>query len=218
VPTVIPEPALLKAYQYIGNTVLPELEVMLEKNPDTVLWLHIPGGVVNLPVVYRDNTYYLDRDFYGRRSGSGTLFLDEAHPFASDTQYMVVHGHNMYDGSMFGFVSHYRRAGYMEEHPTVYLSTLYRQEEYEVIGVLELPVSVAREGYVAYTGTRKFGSLEQFYGFAASIRENALFWKEDAEMNPTDSLLALSTCYEDERIVVMCRREHVFAPSVEPGI
>ena len=205
-PTATPKPELLSSYQYIGNTILPEAAEMLEKNPDTVAWIHIPGGVVNLPVVYRDNTYYLDHNFYGKKSDSGTLFLDEAHPLAYDTQYMVIHGHNMYDGSMFGLLSHYRKSGYMEKHPTVYLNTLYRQEEYEVIGVLYLPIAVQSEGYVPYVGTRKFRSLDQFYGFAENIRENALHWKDGAEMLPSDAFLALSTCYEDYRIVVMCRR------------
>ena len=204
-PTATPKPELLSSYQYIGNTILPEAAEMLEKNPDTVAWIRIPG-VINLPVVYRNNTYYLDHNFYGKKSDSGTLFLDEAHPLAYDTQYMVVHGHNMYDGSMFGLLSHYRKSGYMEKHPTVYLNTLYRQEEYEVIGVLYLPIDVQSEGYVPYVGTRKFRSLDQFYGFAENIRENAQHWKDGAEMLPSDAFLALSTCYEDYRIVVMCRR------------
>ena len=205
-PTSTPEPELLSAYQYIGDAILPEAAELYAKNPDMVAWLRIPG-VVSLPVVYRDNTYYLDRDFNGKRSDSGTLFLDEAHPLAPDTQYLVVHGHNMYDGSMFGRLSRYRRRGYMAEHPTVYLNTLYRKETYEVVGVLHLPSDPRSDGYVSYTGTRKFQSLERFYGFAGRIRENALYWKEGAGLLPGDALLALSTCDgEDDRIVVMCRR------------
>ena len=42
----------------------------------------------------------------GAQSASGTLFLDEAHPLEADTQYLVVHGHNMYDGSMFARLTH----------------------------------------------------------------------------------------------------------------
>ena len=143
----------------------------------------------------------------GAQSASGTLFLDEAHPLEADTQYLVVHGHNMYDGSMFARLTHYRRRAYMEEHPTVFLTTLYRQESYEVVGALRVPGSYKSDGYVAYTGTQKFSSPERFYGFARSIRERALYWREGAELLPGDALLALSTCYqEDERIVVICRR------------
>lgn len=205
-PIATPEPELLDCYQHIGDTVLPHAEKMLARNPDTVAWLRIPDGIVDLPVVYRDNTYYLDHNFYGKKSDNGTLFLDESHPLLYDTQYLVIHGHNWYDGSMFGRLSNYRKQGYMEEHPTVYLSTLYQQEEYEVIGVLCVPEDVRSEGYVPYIGMRKFQSLDQFYDFAEIIRKNALHWKDGAEMLPNDAFLALSTCYEDNRIVVMCRR------------
>ena len=111
----------------------------------------------------------------GAQSASGTLFLDEAHPLEADTQYLVVHGHNMYDGSMFARLTHYRRRAYMEEHPTVFLTTLYRQESYEVVGALRVPGSYKSDGYVAYTGTRKFSSPERFYGFVRSIWERALY-------------------------------------------
>lgn len=205
-PTATPEPGLLDAYQYISDAILPEAAKLMEKNPDVVAWLNIPG-VLSLPVVYRDNSYYLDHDFYENDSSSGTLFLDELHPLVEDTQYMVIHGHNMYDGSMFGRLTHYREQEYMKEHPTVYLNTLYRQEEYEVIGVLRVTSDSRSEDYVAYVGTRAFQSLERFNAFATDIRRHAIFWKDGTKMLPSDALLALSTCYkDDDRIVVMCRR------------
>lgn len=205
VPIVTQKPGLQTSYQYIGDSVLSEAEELLSKNPDMVAWLRIPG-VVSLPVVYRDNTYYLDHDFYGKKNNGGTLFLDEAHPLLHDTQYMVIHGHNMHDGSMFGLLSHYLRREHLKEHPKVHFNTIYRQEKYEVIGVLFLPTDVQKEGFVSYIGTRKFRTADQFQSFADDIRKNALHWKEGAEMLPTDAFLALSTCYEDSRIVVMCRR------------
>lgn len=149
---------------------------------------------------------HLEHDFYGNQSSRGTLFLDENHPFVADTQYMVIHGHNLRDGSMFGTLSHYRNKGYMEAHPTVYVHTLYRQEEYEVIGVLYVSGDIQSEEYVPYIGIRKFQSLDQFYNFATIIQENALYWKKDTVMSPNAAFLALSTCYADDRIVVICRR------------
>ena len=112
----------------------------------------------------------------------------------------------MHDGSMFGMLAHYRKRGYMEEYPIVYLDTLYRQETYEVIAVLQLPASNQRADYLPFTGMRTFETVEQFTAFANGIRDRSMYWKEGAEMLPTDALMALSTCYDDDRIVVMCRR------------
>ena len=204
-PTVLPDMELLDAYQYMGDALLPKMAELHADNPDTVAWLQIPG-VVSLPVVYRDNSYYLDHDFYGKKSNGGTLFLDEAHPFEEDSQYLVIHGHNMYDGGMFGLLTHYSSQSYALEHPTVYFDTLYREEEYEVVGALRLPVSVQDSNYIAFNGTRKFRNTDQLGAFLNQMQEKALYWKEDAQLLPSDALLALSTCYNDERIVVFCRR------------
>ena len=70
--TATPAPELQDSYQYIGETVLPRMEKMLAINPDTVAWLRIPGGIVDLPVVYRNNTYYLDHDFYDKNKQTWT--------------------------------------------------------------------------------------------------------------------------------------------------
>lgn len=72
--------------------------------------------------------------------------------------------------------------------------------------MLYVPADAQSEGYVPYTGMRRFQSLEQFYDFAEIIQENALHWKDGVEMRPNEAYLALSTCYEEYRIVVFCRR------------
>lgn len=194
-----------KTYQYIGNTILPQVKELLSHNRDLVAWLSIPD-VVDLPVVYRDNSYYLTHDFFMENNTSGTLFLDVNHPLKEDTQYLVIHGHNMRDGSMFGRLSHYRDYGYMADHPLVYLTTLYREEVYQVIGVLWLPGDTQNKNYVSYTGRRKFSTTQQFKDFTAKVRGSAIYWAYGAEMKEDDALLALSTCYEKDRVVVMCKR------------
>ncbi|MBQ3478844.1 MAG: hypothetical protein IJH25_11805 [Clostridia bacterium] len=54
--------------------ILPEMQKLARENPDTIDWLGI-GGVVYQPVVYWDNSYYLDHDFTGAGNASGTLFV-----------------------------------------------------------------------------------------------------------------------------------------------
>lgn len=198
-------PELLDSYQYIGTQIQPSAKSMYKKNPDFIAWLSIPG-VVSLPVVYRDNSHYLSHDFSGDRSDAGTLFLDALHPFREDTQYMVIHGHNMYDGSMFGLLSHYRNSDYAREHPYVYFNTLYRDETYKVVTVMIVSPNPGDSDYVAYTGKRKFFTVERFYEFVESIAAQAKYWVDGEAFAPEDSILALSTCFGDERIVLICKR------------
>lgn len=189
-------------YQYIGGNIAGSAKELYEVNPDLIGWVKIPG-VVNLPVVFRDNDYYLTHDFYGRESSAGTLFLDIGHPLRPDTQYLLIHGHAMHDGSMFGGLPMYRRESYITEHPYLTFNTLYSKDSYEIIGVCLLTVDEMFS--VANIGTRNFMSDEDFNAFIQNLRAHAEYFTDDEI--PTDTaLLALSTCFNDKRLVVYFRR------------
>lgn len=189
-------------YQRIGSEISGEAKKLHEINPDLVAWLNIPN-VINLPVVYRDNSYYLTHDFYGKENDSGTLFLDVQHPLAWDTQYLFIHGHNMYDSSMFGMLTHYRRTEYIKAHPELTLNTLYSHDTYEIIG--SLFVSAEEMATIAGLGKPTFSNEAQFESFIETMRAHAMHFT-DAEIPPDTALLALSTCFEDGRVVVLFRR------------
>ena len=189
-------------YQYIGETMLPESKVLHIINEDFVGWLSLPG-VFDLPVVYRDNTYYVDHDFYGRKNDSGTLFLDEGHPFEEDSQYLFIHGHNVYDGSMLGTLTHYRKKEFVSEHPYIYFNTLYREETYEIFGVMQ--VTEEEMHGLLRLGTPDFLNGAEFNSFIESLRLHALRFTSE-KLDPDDSILAVSTCWEEERIIVLYKR------------
>ncbi|MBQ8081024.1 MAG: class B sortase [Clostridia bacterium] len=203
-PALTPEPIAFRAeYQALGGELLPEMARLRETNGDLVAWLRIPG-LVDLPVVYSGDNRYMDIDFYGRPDNGGTLFLDALHPLAAGTQHLIVHGHNMKDGSMFGLLSHYRQAGYAARHSAVYFSTLYRREEYRVFCVAQVSIDPYASSYVQYVGHPTFRDEEQLDLWLGELRKNALYWAETP--TPADALLTLSTCIGDDRLLVMCRR------------
>lgn len=202
--TVLPEAHLRSEYQFLSGEMLPRMRELFEKNGDLVAWVRIPG-VVSLPVVYRDNTYYLNHDFSGKSSAAGTLFLDERHPLTVQTQHLLIHGHNMHDGSMFGLLSHYRGLDYVLEHGLVSLSTLYREETYALFAVLIVPDDPGDAGYVPYAGTAAFQSEGQFNAFIRNLRENSLY-AIPIDVQPDDALLTLSTCLDEDKLVLVCRR------------
>lgn len=203
-PTPTVAPRLKDEYQFIGKTTRKELQELWSINHDLVGWLNIPG-VVDLPVVYRDNDYYLKRDFYKKRNNAGTLFLDVHHPLRAENQYLVIHGHNMKDGSMFGLLAHYEDRDYTMKHPTVYWSTLYREETYKIFAVLVVPTDVTDPHFVPYLGTPRFSSIAHFNSFMDQIRKNAKYLTND-KVTYNDALLTLSTCLDEDRIVVLCKR------------
>ena len=46
-------------------------------NGDVAAWLYSEGTEINYPVVYRDNTFYLNHSFDGKKVNRGTLFIHE---------------------------------------------------------------------------------------------------------------------------------------------
>ena len=196
------QPELLKKYQYIGSEIASSANKLYAINPDLVAWLDIPD-VARLPVVYRDNVFYLTHDFYGKESDAGTLFLDQYHPLKAQNQYLMIHGHNMYDASMFGKLTHYRKKDFIATHPTLTLTTLYSKDTYEIIG--SLYVEEGDMVSIAGLGRPRFASVEDFNRFIQTFKARAMHFT-DAEITPDTALLALATCYETGRIVVLFRR------------
>ena len=204
-PTLTPEPQILSAYQHIGETIAPDMRALYEKNDDLAGWIKIPGGVVNAPVVYRDHTYYLDHDFYGRESLAGALFLDKNHPLAENTQNLLIYGHNMHDGTMFGHLGQYRKASYWKKNCMMQLSTLYAQETYVIFAVIQTPTDPSLPGYVNFAGHPRFRTVREFEAYMEEVQTHSLHpWRVD--VNASDALATLVTCLDDERIVLLARR------------
>ena len=201
--TVTPLPADRIFHQLAGE-MLPELQSLYQKNKDLVGWLTIPG-VVDLPVVYRDNSYYLTHDFYRKESKSGALFLDVHHPMKSTTQHLVIHGHNMTDGSMFGLLPHYRDKSYVLEHGIATFSTLYGKETYAVIAVSVTPEDMTRPNAIPYIGLTAFDNEASLSYLMDKVRAGALY-NIYLDVKSNDALLTLSTCLGDDRLLLVCRR------------
>lgn len=199
-PDVIPA----TRYHVTDSDFLPEMLKLSKVNPDLIGWLHI-DGVVNLPVVYRDNTYYLTHDFYGHRSKAGTLFLDVNHPLTEEAANLLIHGHDMADGTMFGLLVHYQWDRYIEKHPIIEFSTLWDKERYLIFAVLRTPTDSGKDGFVNYYSHPGFTSDADFNAYIDTLRRNAI-QTADIDVQTGDALLTLTTCLGDDRLVIVARR------------
>lgn len=196
------EPA---AFHRVGGAPLSHMETLYEQNHDLVAWLTIPD-VLDLPVVFRDNRYYLTHDFNRRPSAAGTLFWDEHHRFAAQTQNLLLHGHNMKDGTMFGRLTHYLQdIAYYQSHPLVQLDTLWEREEYVVFAVLRVPLDVQSDQFVNYFSHPTFAGDEPFDAYVRQLQLHSVY-AIPIDAQPSDALLTLSTCIDEDRLVLVCRR------------
>ena len=189
----------------MGGDALPEMEALYNENRDLVAWLNIPE-VIDLPVVYKDNSYYLKRDFNKQKNTAGTIFLDENHPFKEKTQNLLLHGHNMKDGTMFGRLTQYiYDRTYIKNHPFINLSTLWRKEQYVIFAVLDVSLDPKNEKFFNYFTHATFSSDAEFTSYIRQLQLRSMF-AIPIDVEPSDALLTLSTCLEENRLVIVARR------------
>ena len=119
---------------------LPEIneQLLREINPDYAAWLYLPDSQIHYPVVYpKDNHTYLKAGFDRQPSTYGCLFLDvSTDPFKEES--LIIHGHNMKSGKMFGGLKKYLDQSYADSHFNIYLLKIgkwncYRMEKTQII-------------------------------------------------------------------------------------
>jgi len=203
-PFITPSPVPEAVYQKIGTAPLNKFKDLLIANPEVIGWLNIRGEL-DLPVVYRDNEYYLTRDVYRKKSSAGTLFLDENHPLAASAQHLVIHGHNMKDGSMFGRLQRYLDLGYLKKHCIIQFDTLYQESAYVVFAVLVVPENVLSARFINYLGYPVFSSQDQFTDFTNGLMDQSKF-AIPIKVDASDAIMTLSTCHGEDRLIIAFRR------------
>lgn len=204
-PTREPDIVRTTKYRHVGGDALPEMAALYEKNRDLVAWIQIPD-VLDLPVVYRNNSYYLDRDFNKQKNKSGTIFLDVNHPFKEKTQNLLLHGHNMKDGTMFGRLAQYLHDDtYIRNHPFIYFDTLWDKEQYVIFAMLDVSLDTKNERFFNYFTHATFSSDSEFQAYIRQLQLRS-YYAIPIDVNPSDALLTLSTCLEDDRLVIVARR------------
>ena len=112
-----------------------DLSGLFAQNSDCNGWLCIPDTQLSYPVMHTpDNPQkYLRRSFYGEYSQSGVPFLDWRCDLQSD--HLIVYGHNMKNGTMFGNLTGYTDAYFAAEHPVIDLQTAAGLSRYTVFAV-----------------------------------------------------------------------------------
>lgn len=204
--------------------ILPELLELYQQNPHLVGWIYIPGSEnpnqngngVDYPVLQTPNevqwqNYYLYRDFYGNDDKHGSVYVRESCDVFKPSDNIVIYGHNMADGTMFGQVVNYRFQSYYEDHKYIYFDTLYERHTYEIIAVF-LTSGTTGVGYT-YHSRNNFTSAEDFNEFINAIKGGdsrvKLYYHIDATAEYGDKLITLSTCWreiDNGRLVVVAKR------------
>ena len=177
---------------------------LLRYNPDTVGFLTI-GETVDLPVVQRenDNEYYLTHAYSGEEAREGALFLDGANRLSDEN--LIVYGHNMRNGTMFGELSSFGEREFLLENAVVRFDTLYENALYVPFAMFEASMD---EDDAHYFDVRQIVFDEtSFELFVLRLRNRSVL-DVPVDVSYGDQLLTLVTCsYNDDdgRYIVALR-------------
>ena len=201
----LPEPSLSPATnsedENQQEVVLHDSAALISTNGDYVGWLSIPGTIINYPVMFSPSEpeRYLHLDYYKQYSYSGTPFLDaRCDPNEGN---LIIYGHNMINGTMFGGLKSYRNENYLNSHKTIFLELSDGVHMFEIISAVTLEKD------------------DPWYSFLhASSADEEAAWINDLQnkhgihagsvTSRTERLLTLSTCTGNrrtERMIVVAK-------------
>lgn len=188
--------------------VLEKYAPLYEQNKDFAGWLSIDGMKIDYPVMQnKEDEYYLHRDFYGKKSKYGTLFVKKRADLEAGTNF-IIYGHNMKDGSMFGDLDLYERESFYKKHPVISFDTLYEERTYHIIAVFRSQVYKTDDDVFKYYQFYEAETQKEFDDFYRSIKKLSLY-DTGVEAQFGDTFLTLSTCayhVPDGRFVVVAKR------------
>lgn len=188
--------------------VFPRFEALQKRNPDIIGWLSIPD-VLDEAVVQRDNSYYLKRDYLGYHNVTGALFLDEGCKLQKVPEHLLIHGHNMKTGAMFGALKKYKVKGadFIKEHGILRFDTIYEEAQYAVFAVMEIDIRPTEYDFFNFMAYPTFSSDWEFEEFVKKAKKLSMY-QINLDVRPSDRLLTLATCAgtdENKRLLVIGR-------------
>lgn len=179
------------------------------QNEDMIAWLYIPDTPIDYPVMYtpEDEEYYLKKGFDKKGNANGCLILDTDSTINPYSTNLIIHGHCMNSGAMFGTLSKYEKEEYGKEHSMIYLYDMDREHRYEVIAVFRSQVFKKSDTCFKYYKFFNAQTEEEFDYFYENIKEMSVY-DTGVEAEFGDNFITLSTCayhVQNGRFVVVAK-------------
>lgn len=189
--------------------MLEEFNSLYAKNKSIIGWIQIEGTKIDYPVMQSKNEeYYLDHNFDQAKDNNGSIFIDSECSIWPRSQNIIIYGHNMKSGKMFGSLDNYKDKKFCDEHPFIRFDTLYDKGEYRVMFAFNDVVHEETEVAFKYYQFIDANSAQEYSSNMEEMAKKALY-DTGIESYYGDSLITLSTCdYSEgaERFVVVARK------------
>ena len=195
--------------------ILDEYKNLFNKNKDLIGWIKIADNnkkgtpIIDYPVLQAgDNEYYLRRDFEEKYDKNGSIFLDKDCDVIKRSDNLIIYGHHMKSGKMFGNLNYYAKESYYKEHPRIQFDTIYEEGIYDIMYVFRSRIYNEDEVVFKYYQFFDVNSTDEFYSAMDEMARMSLY-DTGVTAEYGDKLITLSTCdnsEEDGRFVVVAKK------------
>ncbi len=180
-----------------------DISKLKEMNADTVGYLVVNNTDIDYVVVKaKDNDYYLKHNFNKKYSSAGWVFADYRDNFDGNDKNIIIYGHNMLNGSMFGTLKKILTKEWYtnKENHIIKFITEEGTNYYEVFSVY----NIKKEDYYIRTD---FKNNTAYKNFIRTIKKRSIY-KFNVDTDNTDQILTLSTCSNNgkNRVVLHAKR------------
>lgn len=189
--------------------VLDEYKTLYNLNKKLIGWVKIDDTYIDYPVLQTSNNeYYLNHNFDQEQDKNGSIFLDMDCSIFPRSTNLIIYGHHMRSGRMFGQLNKYSDEKFFEKHRYIQFDTIYEKGTYEVMYVFRSEVYNENEIVFKYY---QFIDAASEVEFDSNMREMAAMSLYDTGVTAAygDELLTLSTCdyfTDNGRFVVVAKR------------
>uniref|UniRef100_UPI0040275A64 class B sortase n=1 Tax=Lachnospira sp. TaxID=2049031 RepID=UPI0040275A64 len=174
-------------------------QALLNINSQGIGYIYIPSIDCRLPMVQGDdNDYYLTHTFNKEYSANGCLFEDYRINGGLSASQIIIYGHNMRNGAMFGKLKNYQDYSFWNNsgNDVFYIYTGNVIKEYKIFSCY---ISEA----ISDTYTFNFPTLESMRDYAVNMKAKSMY-DTGVDVSTATQVITLSTCTNDgeQRFIV----------------
>ncbi len=187
------------------DEILDSFQLLLDANEDIRGYIMMSESTIRYPVVQGiDNKFYLERDIYGEKTISASIFMDYRNNTDVLDDNTIIYGHNL-NTTMFNdldfFVDEETRDDFYKANGIFRFDTVYKYMQWEVYSAY-----VVDKDDFNYLITN-FSDVSSHRAFLdETLERSAVDW--GIAVTTSDTILTLSTCnhwFNDARTVVHAR-------------
>ena len=200
-----------------GNGI--DWDELKDINDEIVGWIRINDTQIDYPVLWHkgddlSGQFYLNHNYKKDYDSYGTIFLDYRCTQGTDSKNVIMHGHHMNDGSMFGELMNYggtsANLDFYKEQPTIRFDTPKAPGTYKIISIFKTNTLSSQGEFFNYM-IGNFQNEKDFMNYVYNVRVRSLI-NCPVNVNEDDELITLSTCsyeFTNFRTVVVARRVRI---------